>query len=200
MYHARPDVMKKEITTASDMWMFGQTALHLWTHSPPVLNPTPIPDEMPLRDLIRQCLAEDPAQRPTAREAFLEVHHSLRLGVPLSPSPKRRGSIAPLSDDEGQALPSPKMQQRRMSTSDVGGYALGGSPGGRGVMLASPWSDHHCLESKSPDGTVCERLLLDDLAGGGVPPPGRMHPPTWNEWQSGWAPVWQLDAAGGRLW
>ena len=30
-YHCRPDVMAHNITYASDMWMFAQCAIHLWT-------------------------------------------------------------------------------------------------------------------------------------------------------------------------
>ena len=31
MYHSRPDVIGKNITVASDMWMLAQTSGHMWS-------------------------------------------------------------------------------------------------------------------------------------------------------------------------
>ena len=127
MYHARPDVMKKDVTTASDMWMFAQTAIHLFTRQQARQNPSRVTEDMPLSDLMRQCLETDPAKRPSAREAFLEVNHSLRLGSPPTPSPRRRGSIPGPCGSQRQAPgSSPK---RRMSTSDADMYCYHAGPG-----------------------------------------------------------------------
>ena len=47
LYHAKPDVMKQDMTYASDMWMFAQTAVHVWLRQAPAKNPSSLPQDIP---------------------------------------------------------------------------------------------------------------------------------------------------------
>jgi len=70
-YHACPDVMRRDMTYASDMWMFAQTAVHLWLGQEPPENPAPIPNACPVRKLLMKCFIVTPTRRPTAQEAYM---------------------------------------------------------------------------------------------------------------------------------
>eukprot|EP00658_Telonema_sp_P-2_P025428 TRINITY_DN2023_c0_g2_i2.p1 TRINITY_DN2023_c0_g2~~TRINITY_DN2023_c0_g2_i2.p1 ORF type:complete len:459 (-),score=96.03 TRINITY_DN2023_c0_g2_i2:982-2358(-) len=70
-YHARPDVMRQDITFKSDLWMAAMTAIHLWTGSPPRCNPpSSLPPEMPMEAMLTRCVSVTPRERPTAAEAL----------------------------------------------------------------------------------------------------------------------------------
>lgn len=109
MYHARPDVMKQSLTLESDMWMFAQTAIHLWTGEEARSNPTPLPDDIPLRPLLQQCFSSSPASRPSAQEALdlcEDAMHPTRSPVRSTrrraslPSPSRSTSTSPQSQSQ----------------------------------------------------------------------------------------------------
>jgi len=72
MYHARPDVMSQSLTYASDIWMFAQTAIHLWSREEARCNPSPLPSDIPLLNSLRACFLSNPSQRPTAAQLLEE--------------------------------------------------------------------------------------------------------------------------------
>lgn len=129
MYHARPDVMKKNITCASDIWMFAQTAIHLWQQQPATSNPSPMPYDIPMIELLQQCLSVNHQERPSAEVALREAKfllHTRREGSPRSPS-KRRGSLPASLPSQHSPLPSPERRDmngfRRRLSADAGiGY------------------------------------------------------------------------------
>jgi len=72
-YHAKPDVEKREMTPASDVWMFAQTAIHMWTRESAACNPSPLPQSIPLRGFLQRCFSTDPSLRPTAERLLREI-------------------------------------------------------------------------------------------------------------------------------
>jgi len=128
MYHARPDVMKQTLTPASDMWMFAQTAIHLWSCAEARSNPSPMPSDIPLRELIQQCLSPTAFSRPTAQDALRCCQEAQRCDMRRtsgsSPSPSRRRASLPSSPTDGAAAPStePSVMPRRRSHASLHDY------------------------------------------------------------------------------
>lgn len=130
MYHARPDVMKKNITYASDIWMFAQTAIHLWQQQPATFNPSPMPHDIPMIELLQQCLSVNPSDRPTAEVALREAKFLLRTrpeGSQMKSPSKRRGSLPASLPSHHSPLASPERRdltsfRRRISTDGGIGY------------------------------------------------------------------------------
>jgi serine/threonine protein kinase len=117
-YHAKPDVMAQSLTFASDMWMLGQTAIHIWSREEARCNPSPVPGDMPLMQMVQQCFASQPEERPTAAEMLKQCRRELKwldAGVarsPVSPSiTKRRASVP-----GPEAIPKPEPQTVTLET------------------------------------------------------------------------------------
>merc|ERR1712086_1108284 len=62
-YHAKPDVEKLEMSPKS----------HMWTREGATCNPSPLPESIPLRELLQRCFSVNPASRPTAEEMLREI-------------------------------------------------------------------------------------------------------------------------------
>lgn len=114
MYHSRPDVMKKKMSQSSDIWMFAQTAIHLWTKEVATSNPSPIPRDIPLLELIQHCLATNPEERPDVDVCLREAKYQLARSRRPESSPRervsprgRRSSLpTPLPSQHGSTSPS----------------------------------------------------------------------------------------------
>jgi len=85
MYHARPDVLAQSISPKSDMWMLAQTAIHMWNHKAATTNPSPVPEDIPLRHFLVSCLSSSPAERPDVTELLWHIKAELES----SPSPQQ---------------------------------------------------------------------------------------------------------------
>jgi len=128
MYHARPDVMRQKLSCASDMWMFAQTAIHMWDRQAAKVNPSPLPEDIPLRELFEACHQQDPAKRPSAREALEVCREWIALGFfsdsesppskrSMSNSPPRSPSKSPAASPT-KKLPTRSPERRRASLSE----------------------------------------------------------------------------------
>jgi len=169
MYHAKPDVMKQQLTCASDMWMFAQTAIHMWSREEARSNPSPMPSDIPLRELLQQCFATDPSQRPSARDALEECQEAMVSGT-------TRASRARLPQLDCHPRSPVQTRSRRASLPSP-------SPQECPERPPSPYRRRRSLASAQdymPDGTMRREMRLEDLLdGGGVLPGG----PAWH---SGW--------------
>jgi serine/threonine protein kinase len=67
-YYCKIDVDRGRINHKTDMYTLGQTAYHIWTRHYPTKNPSPLPHDIPYRDLLQQCLEMDQKDRPSASE------------------------------------------------------------------------------------------------------------------------------------
>ena len=112
-YHARCDVIKQQLTTASDMWMFAQTAIHLWTRTAASTNPSTIPLDLPMKQMFRKCFSVRPQDRPTASEFLVEVQRQLEWlankpseACPVSPRHTGRRASMPAVERVAARLPA----------------------------------------------------------------------------------------------
>jgi len=122
MYHAKPDVMQQRMTVKSDLWMMGQTAIHLWSGQPANCNPSPIPSDIPLKSLVQRCLSSKPDGRPSAAEALAECSKALQaVGSPPGRPPRPPSRSPPASN----AAPRGRSRTPPRST-NTGGLSIGG--------------------------------------------------------------------------
>jgi len=89
-YHARPDVMQQCITVKSDIWMLGQTAIHLWTGRAAETNPSPVPSDIPMRAVVQACLSQQADRRPSAKELLMDFREAVHVSTG-APSPTGSG-------------------------------------------------------------------------------------------------------------
>jgi len=174
MYHARPDVMNQNLTTASDMWMVAQTAVHLWSCEKAVTNPSPLPRGIPLQELLQRCTATDPKDRPTAQEALAMVQQSKKWNkidgsithshMRETNKVRRRSSLPPSALPSSSGVPEPEGDQiprRRGSVQlDSRGHWVGSS------AIGELDSRGHWVGDVSPVGrTLAPAGLCDGFAG-----------------------------------
>lgn len=123
-YHAKPDVEKFEMTCASDLWMLAQTAIHMWTSESATCNPSPMPDAIPLRDVLQRCFSSTPANRPSAHELLREVRWAQQRIPPAPKTRNRSGSVA-TGRSEAQCIPTKSVtnSHRRSHSHDEAGMS-----------------------------------------------------------------------------
>lgn len=154
MYHARPDVLQQQLTTASDMWMLAQTSVQMWTLDEPRTNPSPLPSDLPLRSLLERCFSHQPDERPTARELLQQCARELKwCGVeveqPRTGLMSRRASMGEVRPPERRVI-SPddavvQPQRRRNSVPEAANEVQAISttfeprPRLQGIVFPAPW-------------------------------------------------------------
>ena len=127
-YHAKPDVEKLEMSPKSDMWMLAQTAIHMWTREGATCNPSPLPESIPLRELLQRCFSVNPASRPTAEEMLREI--KMASHGKASQNPQTRPRSGSLSNRQSEAQSIPRRGQpnhHRRSNSHDESLRIGGS-------------------------------------------------------------------------
>lgn len=180
MYHARPDVMRQKLSCASDMWMFAQTAIHMWEGQTAQANPSPLPEELPLRELFEACHREEPSRRPTAHEALQMCREWVNLGSSTASPPIWRSSSS-----------------RSPSKSPPGSPTKRSSPPRRASLSESPTRSDGSLSPTSFQSYRRRRSLPGPVSGDyrfdGSATPRRDEAeweagfvPSWDTWQGGW--------------
>jgi len=141
-YHAKPDVMKQNVTFASDLWMVAQTAIHLWVQEEARSNPSPMPRDIPMRQLLQRCFEHAPEDRPTAQEMLTQCRRELKwIGLEsrrgtkeqkeaIPASPQRRASIAAPVERPTLVATTVKQEARRGSVASA--------PEWRDTAMAAP--------------------------------------------------------------
>ena len=199
-YWMAPEVIEMAgVSPASDIWSVGCTIIELLTGSPPYfdLNPMtalfrivqdacpPIPEGISpaLDNLLRQCFAKQPRNRPTARQL---LHHewltAMRKDIKHS-WPRTRKSRGGAAVQEGVATVVERMLEHESSASSVSGSGVGlagppsagGGPGDRpgSTALSGPPSPEHTWHGQhhragSSSHTPSSRRTLDALGGSGA--------------------------------
>ena len=199
-YWMAPEVIEMAgVSPASDIWSVGCTIIELLTGSPPYfdLNPMtalfrivqdacpPIPEGIspPLDNLLRQCFAKQPRNRPTARQL---LHHewltAMRKDIKHS-WPRTRKSRGGAAVQEGVATVVERMLEHESSASSISGSGVGlagppsagAVPGDRpsSTALSGPPSPEHTWHGQhhragSSSHTPSSRRTLDALGGGGA--------------------------------
>ena len=121
--------------------MFAQTAIHIWTREAATVNPSALPEDLPLRSQIRSCQMNDPLKRPTAGQLLEAVKTEMQWATHqpcTSPEPVqtyrkgRRGSLPNVSSPAAQQFgssPYVSARSHQMHPSGLAQHMLGRDAG-----------------------------------------------------------------------
>ncbi len=190
-----PEARDGSFSTSGDIWALGVTLCQALTQRPPARSGergevVALPTDFPVSfiDIVRRCLARNPAQRPSVADLQAWLKPGSRAPSLAAPAPPGVGNLADTRLPGGKALGAAAADTKVAGTNDSGAHSSGTKDSGTGSPAAKSSgtrsSAANSPATRSPDAATPARLriravLNSEPAAQAAPGRKSAAPPIW---------------------